>query len=80
MAGLSMNSREQMTELFEQTADKSTEDISRERGVEIQLRHPSRVRQRTPQIHWWHLKIVTFANLEESWISKNSDHGCDQQS
>ena len=41
MPGLSMNLREQIAELLEQTADtkeKSTEDISRERGVEIQLR------------------------------------------
>ena len=36
-----MNWREQIPELLEQTANKkveSTEDISRERGVEIQLR------------------------------------------
>ena len=41
MPGLSMNSREQIAELLGQTPDKkgkSTEDISRERGVEIQLR------------------------------------------
>ena len=41
MPGLSMNLREQIAELLEQTADKkrkSKEDISRERGVEIQLR------------------------------------------
>ena len=41
MRGLSTNLREQIAELLEQTADtkeKSTEDISRERGVEIQLR------------------------------------------
>ena len=41
MPGLSLNLREQVTELLDQTAGKkgkSTEDISRERGVEIQLR------------------------------------------
>ena len=41
MPGLSMNLREPIQELNEQAADKngkSTEDISRERGVEIQLR------------------------------------------
>ena len=41
LPGLSMISREQIAELLEQTADKkekNTEDISRERGVEIQLR------------------------------------------
>ena len=41
MPGLSMNLREQIAELREQTADKkvrSTEDTSRERGEEVQLR------------------------------------------
>ena len=41
MPGQSANLREQIAELLEQTDDnreKSTEDISRERGVEIQLR------------------------------------------
>ena len=40
-AGSVMNLREQIAELLEQTADKkerSTEDTSRERGVEVQLR------------------------------------------
>ena len=44
MPGLSVNSREQIAELLEQTADKkekSTEDSSRERGVETQLRMPA---------------------------------------
>ena len=41
MPGLSMKLSEQIAELLEQTADKkekSTEDISLERGVEVQLR------------------------------------------
>ena len=41
MPGLSVNLREQIAELLEQTADKkekSTQDISCERGVEIKLR------------------------------------------
>ena len=41
MPGLSMNLCERTAELLEQTADKkgrSTEDTSRERGVEVQLR------------------------------------------
>ena len=41
LPGLSVNLREQRPEPLEQTANKkveSTEDISRERGVEIQLR------------------------------------------
>ena len=41
MLGLSVNLHEQIAELLEQTADnkvKSTEDVTRERGVEIQLR------------------------------------------
>ena len=41
MPGLSMNLREQKAELLKQRAHKkrkSTEDVSRERGVEIQLR------------------------------------------
>ena len=56
---MSMNLREQMAELLEQTADKkrrSTEDISRKRRVEIWLRMAA--------------QIMTFANLEEFWISK----------
>ena len=39
--GLSLNLSEQIAELLEKTANKkgeSTKDISRERGVEIQLR------------------------------------------
>ena len=41
MPGLSMNLRAQILEQLEQTVDrkgKNTEDISRERGVEIQLK------------------------------------------
>ena len=49
MPGLPMNLREQLAELLEQTADKkekNTEDTSRERRVEIQLRATG---QRGPQ-------------------------------
>ena len=40
---------------------------------------PREAPQRTPQIQWWHLKIMTFTNPEESWNSKTVIYGCVQQ-
>ena len=73
----------QSEKLREQTDDKKgkqTEDNSRERS-----RKPAegggpaglpRGRRRFP---WWHLQIMTSANLGDSWSSKTGTSGCDQQ-
>ena len=42
-------------------------------------RRPSGVTQRTPQIPWLHLHIMTFANPGESWSSKTGTSCYDQQ-
>ena len=64
-----MNFREQLAYLRERTdypMGKRTKDISRERGIEAQLRATAHSEltetMRTPQIPWWHLKTLTFTN------------------
>ena len=62
------------------TKGKSTEDISRERRVEIQLRMAAeRSFTENATDPMMHLKIVTFANPGESWNSRTVISGCDQQ-
>ena len=67
----------QSENLREQTDDqkgKQTEDNSRERGVEKQLKAAAqRGYPWRPKIPWWHLQIMTSANLGDSWSLQNRD-------
>ena len=73
----------QSEHLREQTDDKKREtdrrQLARARSRKPTKRRPSGVTQRTPKIPWWHLQIMTFANLGESWSSKTGTSGYDQQ-
>ena len=83
MPGLSLNLREQWQNyLSKQPTKRGKAQKTLRVSEELQSSwgwQSSGVSQRTPQIRWWHLKIMTFANQEESWNSKTVIYGWDQQ-
>ena len=73
--------REQIADMREQTDDTEVKrrGTRARSGNSAEGGSPAELPRGRPQIPWWHLKIMTFANLRESWTSKTGTSGYDQQ-